>query len=254
MAQGGAFVHNLFAGRFIVQSELSRITPYHFPHETAMAGFSSISSGDDRYYNNIFLGDGETKKEPVPVTFFEHLPLKPREVLDDGKTVMDGVPDDSICYLYPVGLGSYNKHPNANDKQLWEYSKEELIDLGDAAKDFFVGNAILPVAADGNLYLNDALPSRHEPNAIVFENSGFDIKTDLSTVTVTFTVKDAEHLSGTSVDLVSTDVLGKSYHADMAYEKADGSTYRFDTDFFGNKRTEITPGPFGIVDGVVVEV
>ncbi|WP_164543991.1 right-handed parallel beta-helix repeat-containing protein [Jeotgalibaca ciconiae] len=254
MAQGGAFVHNLFAGRFIVQSELSRITPYHFPHETAMAGFSSISSGDDRYYNNIFLGDGETKKEPVPVTFFEHLPLKPREVLGDGKTVMDGVPDDSICYLYPVGLGSYNKHPNANDKQLWEYSKEELIALGDTAKDFFVGNVILPVAADGNLYLNDALPSRHEAEATVYENSGFDITTDSETGVVKITVKDAECLSRTNVELVSTDLLGKTYHADMAYEKADGLPYNFDTDFFGNKRAEITPGPFEIVEDVVVEV
>lgn len=106
---------------------------------------------------------------------------------------MDGVPDDSICYLYQVGLGSYNKHPNA----------------------------ILPVAADGNLYLNDALPSRHEPDAIVFENNGFDITTDPATGAVKITVKDVEHLSSTSIELVSTDLLGKTYHADMAYEKAD---------------------------------
>ena len=156
--------------------------------------------------------------------------------------------------MYPVGLGSYNKHPNANDKQLWEYSKEELIALGDAAKDFFVGNAILPVATDGNLYLNDALPSRHEAEATVYENNGFDITTDPTTGAVKITVKDAECLSGTSVGLVSTDLLGKTYHADMAYEKADGSPYIFDTDFFGNKRSEITPGPFDIVEGVVVEV
>ena len=51
MAQGGAFAHNLFAGRFVVRSEITRITPYHFPHETAMAGYSNITGGDDRYYN-----------------------------------------------------------------------------------------------------------------------------------------------------------------------------------------------------------
>ncbi|PIB53706.1 hypothetical protein AOA61_22380, partial [Pseudomonas sp. 2995-1] len=103
-----------------------------------MAGYSNITGGDDRYYNNVFLGDNDANKEAVPITFFEHLPLKPRdEVDDDGKAVMDGVPDNSICYLYPVGLGGYDKHPNAKDKQLWQYTKEELAALGDAAKDFF---------------------------------------------------------------------------------------------------------------------
>lgn len=255
LAQGGAFIHNLFAGRFVVQSELARITPYHFPHETAMAGFSSISSGDDRYYNNIFLGDGETKKEPVPVTFFEHLPLKPREVPEgDGKTVMDGVPDDSICYLYPVGLGSYNKHPNAKDKQLWEYTKDELVALGEAAKDFFVGNAVLPVAMDGNLYLNTALPSSHEPEATVLEKNGFEITTDPSAGTVHVTITDSSFLRGTGAVAVSTDLLGKTYHADMAFENPDGSAYYFDTDLFGNKRTEMTPGPFEITEAQVFEL
>ncbi|OJF91538.1 hypothetical protein [Alkalibacterium sp. 20] len=97
----------------MVQSEIRRTTPYHFPHETAMAGYSNITGGDDRYYNNIFLGDDDTHKEPVPITFFEHLPLKPRDETEEGgKAVMDGVPDDAICYLHPVGLGGYNDHPD----------------------------------------------------------------------------------------------------------------------------------------------
>lgn len=255
LAQGGAFIHNLFAGHFVVQSELARITPYHFPHETAMAGFSNISSGDDRYYNNIFLGDGETKEEAVPITFFEHLPLKPREVPErDGKTVVDGVPDDSICYLYPVGLGSYNKHPNAKDKQLWEYTKDELIALGDVAKDFFVGNAVLPVAMDGNLYLNAALPSTHEPEATVLEKSGFEITTDPTAGTVHVAITDSGFVRGTGAVTVSTDLLGKTYHADMAFEKPDGSAYYFDTDLFGNKRAERTPGPFEITEAQVFEL
>jgi len=137
MAQGGAFAHNLFAGRFVVRSEITRITPYHFPHETAMAGYSNITGGDDRYYNNIFIGDNDPNKEPVPITFFEHLPLKPRdEVGADGKTVMDGVPDNSICYLHAMGLGGYDHHPDVKDKKWWEYTKEELMELGDAAKVF----------------------------------------------------------------------------------------------------------------------
>jgi hypothetical protein len=34
-----------------------------------MAGYSNITGGDDRYYNNIFLGDNDSSKEPVPITF-----------------------------------------------------------------------------------------------------------------------------------------------------------------------------------------
>lgn len=55
MSQGGAFVHNLFAGSFRVHQEKGRYTPYHFPHQTDVAGLSIILSGDDRFYNNLFL-------------------------------------------------------------------------------------------------------------------------------------------------------------------------------------------------------
>lgn len=55
-SQGVAFVHNLIAGQILMWSEPNRFTPYHLPHSTAVAGLSTIYSGDDRYYNNILLG------------------------------------------------------------------------------------------------------------------------------------------------------------------------------------------------------
>jgi len=55
MSQGGAFVHNLFAGSIRVNQEKSRYTPYHLPHQTDIAGLSIILNGDDRYYNNLFV-------------------------------------------------------------------------------------------------------------------------------------------------------------------------------------------------------
>ncbi|MCC5895215.1 MAG: right-handed parallel beta-helix repeat-containing protein [Alkalibacterium sp.] len=247
MAQGGAFVHNLFAGQFVVQSEVTRTTPYHFPHETAMAGYSNITGGDDRYYNNLFLGDTETNREPVPITFFEHLPLKPRnETEEGGKAVMDGVPEDTICYLHPVGLGGYNKHPDVEDKKWWEYTKEELADLGDAAQDFLKGNAVLPVGMDGNLYLSDAVPGSHEPKAKSHEQKGITFEVDTSKGKVHVHIDDPAVLAETSTSMVTTDTLGKTYHADMKHEKPDGTPYRFDTDYFGHKRpdTDLTPGPF----------
>ncbi|MCA1293295.1 right-handed parallel beta-helix repeat-containing protein [Paenibacillus sp. alder61] len=251
MAQGGAFAHNLFAGRFVVRSEITRITPYHFPHETAMAGYSNITGGDDRYYNNIFLGDNDANKEPVPITFFEHLPLKPRDAVgDDGKTVMDGVPDNSICYLHAVGLGGYDKHPSVKDKRWWEYTKEELAELGDVAKDFFIGNAVLPVAMGGNVYLNHAAPSRHESNAKTYAQKGIKVEINPAQGRVHIQVNEPQLLQGASAMVVTTDLLGKTYHADMKYEEPDSTPYRFDSDFFGIERpdTDVTPGPFELTE------
>ncbi len=55
-SQGGAYAHNLFAGRVLLRPELSRETPYHLPHSTALAGLKNIAGGDNRFYNNIFVG------------------------------------------------------------------------------------------------------------------------------------------------------------------------------------------------------
>ncbi len=55
MSEGGAFVHNLIAGRLETWPEPGRSTPYHRAHSTALAGMSDIKGGDDRFYNNIFL-------------------------------------------------------------------------------------------------------------------------------------------------------------------------------------------------------
>lgn len=256
MAQGGAFAHNLFTGRFVVRSELTRTTPYHFPHETAVAGYSNITGGDDRYYNNLFVGDYDPNKEPVPITFFEHLPLKPREKDEDGKVIMDGVPDDSICWLHPVGLGGYDKHPNVTDKPWWEYTREELAALDDdVKKQIFTGNAVLPVAMGGNLYLNGAVPSRHEPDAKIHEQQGIEVETNPAQGKVRIRIHEPERLRGAAAMVVTTDLLGSTYHAEMKFEHPDGTSYRLDADFFGNRRpdADVTAGPFELTDDRVVE-
>ncbi len=58
MSEGGAYVHNLFAGKINSTEELKRETPYHPAHSTKMAGLSSIKGGDNRYYNNLIVGAG----------------------------------------------------------------------------------------------------------------------------------------------------------------------------------------------------
>ena len=56
VAQGGAYINNLIRGKMVQQKVLTRSTQYHLPHSTKIAGFSLVYGGDDRFYNNIFVG------------------------------------------------------------------------------------------------------------------------------------------------------------------------------------------------------
>jgi alpha-L-arabinofuranosidase len=59
MSEGGAYVHNLLAGKIVSRPELSRATPFHPPHTTVVAGLTNINGGDNRFFNNILIGKGE---------------------------------------------------------------------------------------------------------------------------------------------------------------------------------------------------
>ncbi len=56
VAQGGAYVNNLCCGKMNLVKVLDRSTPYHFPHSTQVAGTAVVYGGDDRFYNNLFVG------------------------------------------------------------------------------------------------------------------------------------------------------------------------------------------------------
>ena len=55
-AQGGAYVNNLCCGKMGLLKVLDRSTPYHFSHTTQVAGTAVVYGGDDRFYNNLFIG------------------------------------------------------------------------------------------------------------------------------------------------------------------------------------------------------
>jgi hypothetical protein len=54
-SQGGAYIHNLFAGNIEVKPQ-RRLTPFHPAHSTELAGLEETRCGDNRFYNNIFGG------------------------------------------------------------------------------------------------------------------------------------------------------------------------------------------------------
>jgi len=55
LSQGGAYVHNLFAGVILLKPYDARQTPFLKPHSTEVAGLHDNPPGDDRFYNNLFV-------------------------------------------------------------------------------------------------------------------------------------------------------------------------------------------------------
>jgi len=64
-SEGGAYVHNMIAGITEVNPQ-SRFTPYLLPHSTELAGLKQTKCGDDRFYNNIFVGGVPEVQKRIP--------------------------------------------------------------------------------------------------------------------------------------------------------------------------------------------
>ncbi len=69
-SQGAAYVHNLVAGRIRVAVGERRLTPYLKAHSTEVAGLHGNASGDERYYNNIFVNVGLPAYDPAKLPVF----------------------------------------------------------------------------------------------------------------------------------------------------------------------------------------
>ena len=74
--------------------------------------------------------------------------------------------------------------------------KKEIIELGEAAKKIFIGNAVLPVAIEGNIYLNNAVPSSHDPNSKIYESKGIKVDINLAQKKVQVQVNKARFCFG----------------------------------------------------------
>ena len=168
-SQGGAYVHNLFAGTFDVISYDGRQTPFLKPHSTRVAGYHDNPGGDDRYYNNLFVGRADLRR----------------------------------------------------------YDKAQL-----------------PVWMDGNVFLNGAVPSAHETNALVQSNSipapslveaadGLHLELKLNPAWNTERIRKP----------VTTRLLGRAIIPDAPFEQPDGVRIRIDTDYLGQSRNASNPAP-----------
>lgn len=122
IAQGGAYVNNLCCGTMRREPVLDRATPYHFPHSTKVAGVTFVHGGDDRWYQNIFVGGAKTYTEQSK----------------SGTADYDGSPDS-----------------------LEEYA-ERIKSLGQKGDNEKFGKVKDPVYINNNAYLNGALAYHHE--------------------------------------------------------------------------------------------
>ena len=172
MSEGGAYVHNLLAGRVAAHPELSRETPYHKAHSTEVAGLRNIEGGDNRYYNNIFAGNN--------------------------------------------GLAEYD-------------------------------TAALPMFMSGNVFLDGATPSAHEPDPFVRDDfdPGIEVLEKEDGVYLHIT-QDEAWRAERDRELVTTELLGRAKIPDLPYVHPDDTPIRIDTDYLGEKRdlANPSPGPF----------
>jgi hypothetical protein len=255
-SQGGALVHNLFTGKLTRSPEMSRFTPYHFPHETEIAGVMTIAGGDERCYNNLFVGDKDVDLPEEPASLFSNISLSrlPPEVAKDTRSYI----------RKPMGTSQYDDCPSMDDPKPWERTppKPDPSRLPDASLlpapirnhayrpgmssgMMRMDAATLPVSIKHNVYLNGAKPYVREPDPVVTRECGVEVKIDNQNSKVVVAIARPSLLKCPTSELVTTKLLGMNHHAEMLYEEKDGTPYMLDKDLLGKQRSaKPTAGPF----------
>ena len=129
----------------------------------------------------------------------------------------------------------------------------------------FVGRANLSVygkgeanvRATGNVFLAGTKPSVHDRDAVVAAD--FDPGVTLRETADGWWLEmaiDPAWVSRRKRAVVTTELLGKAKIPDARFEQPDGTPYRLDTDYFGNKRSieRLAPGPFQFPRGKRIRV
>lgn len=87
-SEGGAYIHNLFAGNIQLQPQ-NRLTPFQQPHSTEVAGLIQTRCGDNRFFNNIFLNGQQGKGKTINgLQVYNNVELP---VFVDGNVYLNGV-------------------------------------------------------------------------------------------------------------------------------------------------------------------
>lgn len=206
-AQGGAYIHNLFCGAMHRYDVRDRSTPYHLNHSTELMGTAVVYGGDDRFYQNIFIGKSEEK------LFDKH------HVWLFGTAAYNG---------YAVSMEEYISRVMENGK-------------GDIERYY---NVMQPVYINNNCYLSGAEAfDREESNFISDKDPCDRIYEQDGKVYLEIDIPEDMVLENT--EIINTQKLGVPRICESPYENADGTPFAIDRDYSGTPRANSpTAGPF----------
>ncbi|GAE26874.1 hypothetical protein JCM9140_2979 [Halalkalibacter wakoensis JCM 9140] len=206
-AQGGAYINNLIRGKMVHKEMLDRATPYHVPHSTEVAGFAPVYGGDDRFYNNIFIGDDTIKTTGLKT-------ILPTEITNEyvGTIHFKG---------YTTSLEEYIEIVNQED--------------GDHHRFHQIGQ---PVYINRNAYYNGAESFERETERVIANDFNPEINIIEEGNAVYLSIELPEDFESLLGDIHSTKTLGKARIVDADFENPDGSEVVVDKDLLGEQREE----------------
>jgi alpha-L-arabinofuranosidase len=208
-AQGGAYINNLIRGKMIQRKMLDRPTPYHVPHSTEVAGFAPVYGGDDRFYNNIFIGDKSLK---VAGTY--------------------GTSSPELTNEY-VGTVHYNGYTTS----LEEYIKKVDQEGGDHRTFHSVSQ---PVYINRNAYYYGANSFERENERVVADHFNPDIKLIEDGNEVYLSINLPEDFESFLGEILSTETLERALIVDAEFENPDGSEVIVNKDLLGKQRSQMS--------------
>lgn len=111
----------------------------------------------------------------------------------------------------------------------------------------FYDDESMPLYMHGNLYLNGAIPHKKDSNPLIINKQVPEIKIIRKTDGLYLSWQaDPKRTKRQKRELITTEMLGRALVPDMAYEHADGTPLRIDTDYLNHARkpSNPEPGPF----------
>ncbi|MCM3693246.1 right-handed parallel beta-helix repeat-containing protein [Neobacillus niacini] len=206
-AQGGAYINNLIRGKMVQKKMLDRATPYHVPHSTEVAGFAPVYGGDDRFLNNIFIGDESVKTAGL-------LTEIPTEITNDfvGTVHFKG---------YTTSLEEYIEVVNSEEGDHRRFHQVEQ-----------------PVYINRNAYYNGAESFERESERVVAPHFNPEIKIIEEGNAVYLSIELPEDFESLLGETQSSKTLGRARIVDAEFENPDGSEIILDKDILGEQRTE----------------
>jgi hypothetical protein len=212
-AQGGAYVNNLFAGKIVIEKVLDRATPYHTPHSTEVAGFAVVYGGDDRFFENLFIGGGE------------HL-----DSYHGGKAGA-------------VGTAVYDNNPSSLEEYIEAIDRVHQVTPGDHN---LFNDMEQPVYITGNAYIGEAQPYVSEKSYLKVPDFDVELKIEEAKdgvylyITLPHSFDDFVHAPR------NTESLGRVRIVDADFENPDGSPLTLDTDYLNMPKGKTgVVGPIG---------